>query len=274
MKIGGSALYNEVLTEFAEKYSHDLILECFGPEAKLYAEDFYITESFYKKYKTTILDNIDIIAGKDIVDIGSGTGVWGILMMMSGAKSVTCIEPRKKYSQGLSRFAKKHNMAITAIEGFHDAVFDLDKKYDTAIMMGFIDLIPDPVAYLSRLDSVCDYVMITHRVWENVDTDGLRIRVSYNLGGNHGFNFKQLSSITGDSGDQTDIHSIISERSKKKGKYFYYTFGATFFEILAKNMGYKVLRNYIPEDLKIVGRSNHNRWLCYRVIIIELNQRD
>ena len=263
-----------MLTEFAEKYSHDLILECFGPEAKLYAEDFYITESFYKKYKTTILDNIDIIAGKDIVDIGSGTGVWAVLMLMSGAKSVTCIEPRKKYAHGLARFAKKHNMAITVIEGFHDAVFDLDKKYDTAIMMGFINLIPEPVAYLSRLDSVCDHVMITHRVWEDVHTDGLRIRLSYNLGGNHGFNFKQLSSITGDRGDQTDVHSRVIGKNKKKGQYFHYTFGATFFEILAENMGYKVLKNHIPEDLIIPGRSNHDRWLCYRVYIIELNQRD
>jgi hypothetical protein len=165
-------------------------------------------------------------------------------------------------------------MAITVIEGFHDTIFDLDKKYDTAIMMGFIDLIPDPVAYLSRLDIVCDNVMITHRIYEDVDADGLKIRVTYNLGGNHGFNFKELSSITGDLGDQTDIHSMISKGSQNKGKYFYYTFGATFFEILAENMGYKVLRNHIPEDLIIPGRSNHNRWLCYRVYVIELNRRD
>jgi hypothetical protein len=264
-------LYNKVLTEFAEKYSHDLIIECFGPEASLYAEDFKITESFYKRYKTMILDNLDIIEGKDIVDIGSATGVWGILMLMSGAKSVTCIEPRKKYSHGLGRFAKKHNMAITAIEGFHTAVFDLDKKYDTVTMMGIIDLIPDTATYLSRLDSVCNHVMITHPEFEDVNTDGLRIKLHYNLDHRAGFNFKQLSSITGDLGYQTDIFSMCEEGSKNKGQYVCYQHGATFFKILAESMGYKVLRNYIPKDLVIPGRSNHHRWLCYRIYILELN---
>lgn len=265
-------MYNEVLTEFAKKYSHDLIIECFGPEASLYAEDFKITDSFYKKYKTTILDNIDIIAGKDIIDIGSGTGVWGVLMLMSGAKSVTCIEPRRKYSHGLASVAKKHNLAITSIEGFHDCVFDLGKKYDTAVMMGFIDQIPDPVAYMSRLDVLCNHVIITHREFEDVDPNGVRLRSAYNMGGNHGFNFKELSSITGDVGDQTDVHSMIDHGNQNKGKYICYTFGSKFFETVAENMGYKVLRNHIPEELIIPGRSNHDRWLCYRVYVLELNQ--
>lgn len=264
-------MYNKVLTEFAEKYSHDLIIECFGPEASLYAEDFKITESFYKRYKTIILDNLDIIEGKDIVDIGSATGVWGILMLMSGAKSVTCIEPRKKYSHGLGRFAKKHNMAITAIEGFHTAVFDLDKKYDTVIMMGLIDKISDTATYLSRLDSVCNHVMITHQEYEDVNTDGLSIHPDHNLDQRAGFNFKQLSSITGDLGYQTDIFSMIEEGNKNKGQYVYYNYGATFFKILAESMGYKVLRNYIPKDLVIPGHSYNYNWLRFRIYILELN---
>jgi len=237
-------LYDSVLTEFVDLYSKDLILSCFGDEAELYAEDFKITETFYKKYTATILENIDIIRNKNIVDIGCATGVWSILMCMHGARSVISIEPRYKFSKGLEVFLNKHKFPITPVTDFHTAT--KDHTVDTAVMMGIADLIPDLVTFMTNLKSSADWVILTNKVFDYIPDNNVEIVTEPNVYHRAGFNFTDLQSVDSITGNQTDIFKAITDTNS--GCFLRCNFGANYFKTLAQYLGYSIEKNYSPEN--------------------------
>ena len=236
-------MYDNVLEEFVDSYSKDLILACFGDEAELYAEDFKITESFYRKYSTTLLENIDIIRNKTIVDVGSSTGVWSVLMCMLGAKSVVSIEPRAKFSNGLKKFTNKHNFPITCVTDFHTATSDY--IVDTVVMMQIADLIPDIVTFLAKLKSNTDKILLNTELHSHVPNDQIEVVLRPNVSLRHGFNFSELDTVDSVTGNQTDIFKAIEDPDN--GLYLMYNYGANYFQTIARYLGYTVEKNYTTE---------------------------
>jgi hypothetical protein len=228
-------LYNSTLTQFEQQYAHDLILECFGTEAELLAEDWHVTEQFYNDYVNRILDQLDIIQGKHVVDVGSSTGVYSILMKMHGAKSVTSIEPRKQYSDALQRVSDKHNLDINCICGFHTAVHNL-YNVETVVLGAVLDLIPDHVGYLRDLD--CKHIHLWTGVNEDVFDDCLRAELHHNLYHRGGFAIQE--DLLNDVGMQTDIHSAIT--NPNRGRYLKYRFGEKYFATISQYLNYEIMR--------------------------------
>jgi len=244
-----------VLTEFGNLYSKDLVLDCFGKEAELYAEDFKITESFYEKYTDTLVKNQDLISNKTIIDVGCGTGVWSIIMCMLGAKNVISIEPRGKFYNGLKSFLSKHEFPIIPVQGFHNASFEY--VADTIILMGVTDIIPDVVTFMSKLSVHADYAIIKNSVYDIPD-DHTLTKLNHNLYHRAGFNFNQLKKIDPVSGYQTNIFDYVDEPNQ--GLHLQYCFGKNYFETLAKYLDYTVLKNY-------ESKSN-----SFRITTLALNQ--
>ena len=62
-------MYNDAALDlFCNKYAKDLILCCYGNEAKNYAEDFEFTEFHLIKYQNNILSNKSYIENKKILE--------------------------------------------------------------------------------------------------------------------------------------------------------------------------------------------------------------
>jgi len=229
-------LFNHTLTEFEERYARDLILECFGTEAELYAEDYRITENFYNKYVNRIVNELDIIQGKHVVDVGSNTGVWSILMKMNGAASVTSIEPRRQYSDALQRVSDKHNLEINSVNGFHTEIFNLNQSIDTVVLGGVCDLIPDIVGYLRDLD--CKYINLCVGAIEDLADDCIRVELNHNLYHRGGFAIQD--ALLNDVGMQTNAyHAVVNP---KLGQFLQYRFGEKYFATIAEYLNYNVLR--------------------------------
>lgn len=234
-------MYNSILTEFRDRYAQDLIIECFGEESELYAQDFKITESLYLKYEDLILKNLDIIQNKHIVDVGSGTGIWGILMLMHGAASVTCVEPRQQFSNGLERVIQKHKLNMNSICDFH--TYALQNEYDTAMLAGVCDLIPDIIQYLDNLGKSCQYIFIKNGV-HNVEPDSAKLEIHHNMHHRAGFNFKQ--PVNDLLGMQTNIVDAIDKPNV--GQYTQYRFGTNYISNIAQYLQYDIVRKYINEE--------------------------
>lgn len=236
-------MYDNVLKEFVDSYSKDLILACFGDEAELYAEDFKITEFFYRKYSATLLENVDIIRNKTIVDVGSSTGVWSVLMCMLGAESVVSIEPRAKFSNGLKKFTDKHNFPITCVTDFHTATYDY--IVDTVVVSQVADLIPEINTFLKNLKSNTDKLLLNTELFSHVPDDSVEVLLAHNILPRHGFNLSELDTVDSVTGAQTDIFKAIEDPDE--GLFIRYNYGANYFKTIARYLGYTVEKDYIRE---------------------------
>jgi len=229
-------LYNNILSNFENNYAYDLILECFGQESQLYAEDFKITESLYQKYLNIIEKNIDIIKDKTVVDIGAGTGVWSILMLMAGAKCVASIEPRQQLSNGLKRFVEKHKLNIECVTDFHTSVSGV---YDTAILSGILGLIPERIEYLEQLGKQVQYIFIRNAVYE-IPKDCVEVKLRHNHNYMQGYN--PHDKVLNDLGYQTSAKLM---NNINIGQYLKHKFGTNYFNTVSNYLGYSVHKKYI-----------------------------
>lgn len=116
------------LIKFEKYYAKQLIVSQLGSEGECYAEDFKITDFLKNKYYDLIIKNKKILKNADILDIGSNLGHWSVLFYLNGANSVTCIEPRKNYVDGLNNFAIQEKLNIKAIQGIHSDCIKLGKN--------------------------------------------------------------------------------------------------------------------------------------------------
>jgi len=230
-------LYNDVLTKFQKDYSYDLITECFGIESKLYAEDFIITKSIYNKYIDIIETNIDIIKGKKVIDVGAGSGMWSILMLLSGATNVIAVEPRDYLYNGLRNTVEKHNLNIKCIKGFHN---DIEGKYDTVILSGILGLIPERVEYLETLGNHGQYIFIRNAV-HNISENCVEVNLRHNNNYMQGYNLKQ--PVLNDLGYQTT--TTLQTKDARIGQYLKHKFGTNYFYSISQYLGYSIHRRYI-----------------------------
>ena len=221
-----------VLDTFVETYAKDLIISNFGEEARLYANEFKPNNDLLIRYQHFILDNLDLIQGKDIVDIGSNNGIWPVLMYLNGAKSVTCIEPRKKFVNGINNFAQQHSMPIFCIEGTHRDLGKLSKKkYDTVTMFAVDHFIEDIIQYLHQLKSFMSHTIIATDAINDLETKNTtKIEVSHNLYHRGGFHPTD-NIIDDENGYQTTIEDFVS--NPHKGRFVKFIRGYNFYETVA-----------------------------------------
>ena len=251
-------IYNDnALTVFKEKYAKDLILSVFGAEAEIYANDFNFNKSNIKKYNDTILNNLNFIKNKNIIDIGSNTGVWAVLMYLNGASGVTCVEPRKQFSDGINDFAKKHSLPITCVNGFHSVVKDFE-PVDTIFIMGVDDLIVDITSFLFLLKSKSNFLVLKtayrdHEVAEN----SVKIRLDHNFYHRAGFNIKQTNNEN-PIGYETDLDQFINNKSQ--GRFIRHLYGKNYFETLFDYLDIEILRYNENTDNK-----NDSKYKIYSV---------
>jgi predicted nicotinamide N-methyase len=77
------------LNTFYEKYEKDLRTCCFDDRESPYGNQFKSIKITLQKYQANIIQNQELIKGKTILDIGSATGMWAVLMVLNGATKVT-----------------------------------------------------------------------------------------------------------------------------------------------------------------------------------------
>ena len=228
-----------VLDKFTKEYAYDLIVSIWGNDATLYAEDFFVTERMLHKYENRIIKNLDHIVGKDIVSIGSHSSWLEVLSLLHGANSVTCIEPRKKFANGIKKFATKHKLNLTSVCNIHTSVFDIGKTFDTVFSFNSLGLSHDWMIFLSKLHSVADKLIVVKGLSDVAD-DSVKLVTMVNANHWGGINISHHSKTDYDNKDYATIQ-IESAMNKKEKKFVNFKIGKKFFTNLCEFFGYKIL---------------------------------
>jgi len=233
--------YNDnILNTFKQKYAKDLIICCLGEEASLYAEDFKFTDRHLIKYQNNIVNNLDLIKEKSILDIGSNTGLWAVLMYLNGAKKVTCIEPRKQLAFGINQFAQLHKLPILAINDFHSGIFNLNTFFDTTFMMGVDNKISDLITFLNNLKKVSNFLVLrTFNSDDTVPENSIKITFDHNFNYRGGFNINAKIDELDGMCYQSDANDYVNK--PQQGRYLKQQFGKNFYETLFDYLEYKII---------------------------------
>lgn len=140
---------DKILAKFYSKVDkkllQDFILKIYGPESKLLAENYEVSDEILLKYEHCFCNNLDHIQGKTIIDLGCNHGLWMFLALMHGAKKVVGLEPRGMFVNGFNEFCKKHNLNGHMIQGTDlDLVTKTNNvKADTIFLFCVVDVVFD-----------------------------------------------------------------------------------------------------------------------------------
>ena len=153
-----------ILEEFAKLYAYDLTVSVFGQEAELYAQDFTVSQQLVDRYNLTISPYADLIKDKHCLDIGAGTGMWAVLLLMAGAKSVTCIEPKRFMAYGINVFAQKHKLNLVCHCATHLDLLERDEVYDTVFVIDAgCNLYNFAPHYIGQLRNLTNHLIIVEK---------------------------------------------------------------------------------------------------------------
>jgi len=238
-------IYNDAALDlFCNKYAKDLILCCYGNEAENYAEDFEFKEFHIKKYHNNILANKEHIENKKILEIGSNSGLWAILMLLNGATHVTCVEPRPQLCKGLTQFCELHNFPITVINSTHKYIYTTTERFDTTLLMGVDDLIPDIMSFLNTLCNVSNRLILKTKNHNDIVQDNCaKLNLENNLALRDGININTDISKLSDYGEQTTIEDFVNNPSL--GRFVRYYYGKNYFDTLFDYLECKVENFYM-----------------------------
>lgn len=113
------------------------------------------------------VDGCRPVEGASILDVGCGPGHYGVALALEGAKEVVGID----FAQGMLATAKSNaeRAGVSAkcrwIEGdFLTATFD--RKFDYAILTGFMDYMADPVSVVKKASE-----LVTKRAFFSFPTE-------------------------------------------------------------------------------------------------------
>ena len=98
------------------------------------------------RYKNMILDNIGLIEGRRVADIGSHLGVGVLFCLNAGAQNCVGIEPvgeKNNLSSFICQQAGHSNFNFLTGEIKQSDIYDGIKDFDTLILGSLIDMIPD-----------------------------------------------------------------------------------------------------------------------------------
>jgi len=247
-------MVDSILKKFEENYAHDLIIAIYGDDSKLYAEDFFVTDRMLHKYHNHIVRNLSHIKGKNILSIGSHTGWLEVLALLNGAESVTCIEPRKKFAEGLKKFTDQHQLKISTICDYHTAVFEIGKKFDTIFAFNSIGMSYDWITYFGRLKTIANKLIFVKGLSNELPEDTCKIVRKHN---NHhwgGLNiYSTKPQYQNEYNTETTIDDYISDTRKNSVNFL---IGKGFIENLCLSFGYKILETWEDKEKKLSPGSS------------------
>lgn len=267
-------MYNNdvILKKFKDNYAKDLILCQMGQDAVCYAEDFVITDFFYNKYKRVVLDNKKILEGKTVLDVGANMGHWGLLSLLNGAKSVTCVEPRGQYVNGLNKFSKMHGLDITSVQGIHSDIFELGEKFDVVMLGVITECIPDVYGFLQQLKAITKHVIILHTSLRDLPPGLCKMEKSYNLTHRTAVDPRSKGYLNNETGNQFDTKDWSSDDTSKEGVCFRWYYGIDHMTEIFKHFNYKVLRLEEHTQDALAGTVDLPGKFMQHIIVLEAEQ--
>lgn len=237
-----------LLKKFETLYAKKLIINQLGDEAEYYAENFIVTDFFKNKCYDLVGKNIDVIKNADVLDIGSNIGHWSTLLNLSGAKSVTSIEPRKQYVEGLNNFAKQEDLNINAVHGIHSDCFALGKKFDVVVLSALLPVIPDIFDFFNRLRSITDYVIILHHhTIRDVPDDVCKIEKFYNLSHRTAVDLRTKSYLENDNGNQYSKENF-DKVDDAEGTVLVWYYGIQYIKTILEYLNYEIISTTEHKD--------------------------
>ncbi|HEY2989144.1 MAG TPA: class I SAM-dependent methyltransferase [Candidatus Binatia bacterium] len=128
----------------------DKTIRDFGTQWSVYAgnEGWYGSLEMFKDMIGPLLD-IEELKGKDVADIGSGTGRTAMMLLHAGARHVAAIEPSTAYD-ALVENLKEFKDAASAVSALHirGDQWVSDRPLDYVFSIGVIHHIPEPLPVL------------------------------------------------------------------------------------------------------------------------------
>jgi len=139
------------VSSFFDRYAHDfnaIYGNSNGPMDAVVNRLF--RRSMALRYQKT-LEGCDPIEGKSVLDIGSGPGHYSVALAQRGASEVLGLD----FADGMLEVARKRaaDAGVQDVCRFEKGDFlerEFDRKFDYAIIMGFMDYIADPAPMIRK----------------------------------------------------------------------------------------------------------------------------
>src|SRR5262245_14839083 len=137
------------MTQSASKLKQQTIAD-FGEQWVTYQdnESFYGSQELFADMLGPLLPFSEV-AGKQVIDIGSGTGRIVMMLLGAGAAHVTAVEPSAAYSV-LQKNIAPHSARVTLLNCAGDEI-PSHIQADYAFSIGVLHHIPDPDAVVQAV---------------------------------------------------------------------------------------------------------------------------
>lgn len=138
-------------SEFFDSYAHDFDA-IYGTRNSLVNRlvNRFLRKSMMLRYRKTI-EGCDPIDGRTVIDIGCGPGHYGIALARKGAGRVLGLD----FAEGMIRLAEDYALKAGVADRCSFVCGDFmtypaDRKFDYAILMGFMDYVDKPREVIER----------------------------------------------------------------------------------------------------------------------------
>ena len=144
--------------------------------------DRLLRKAIFERYEVTFTEAGDV-AGKVVLDVGCGSGVYSVDFARRGARRVVGID----FSEGMLALARKEavergvgDVCEFRHEDFMEAAFD--ETFDVSIAMGVFDYLAAPAPFLARMTALTTGRLIASFPGHSLLREPLR-RERYRLAG-------------------------------------------------------------------------------------------
>jgi len=113
-----------------------------------------LRKSVTRRFQKTI-EECKPIEGRSVLDIGCGTGRYGVSLAAAGADYVLGVDFAEKMIKLAQRKAIRHNVSDKCKFKVADfANCDFDRKFDYVVAMGFMDYVDAPEAVIMKVRTI------------------------------------------------------------------------------------------------------------------------
>jgi 2-polyprenyl-3-methyl-5-hydroxy-6-metoxy-1,4-benzoquinol methylase len=174
-------------------------------------------KAVFQRYEITFAQAGDV-AGKSILDIGCGSGIYAVDFARRGARRVLGVD----FSGNMLRLAREEaaRRSVDKVCEFRQTDFSeaaFDESFDVAIAMGVFDYLPTPAPFLQKMASVTRGKVIASFPGHSIVREPAR-RLRYKLtrrGSVHFYDRKDIEALASSAGFQT--YDIVRMNSSGGG---------------------------------------------------------